>query len=118
MTEISAEERSLAACAHLSGLAGYIVPLGGVIVPLVIWWVKRESAAVAGIAKQAIVLNVIVFVVVLGTAILLLTIVLIPVVIMFWMALGAVALVLPIVGAIKASQGDYYRYPVVGLPPG
>jgi luciferase family oxidoreductase group 1 len=28
------------------------------------------------------------------------------------------ALALPIVGAIKASQGDYYRYPVVGLPPG
>ena len=53
-----------------------------------------------------------------ATAVLWLTIILIPVVLLFWVALGLVALALPIVGAIKANQGDYYRYPVVGLPPG
>ncbi len=47
-----------------------------------------------------------------------LTIILIPAVLLFWLVLGAVAVVLPIVGAVKASQGEYYRYPVVGLPPG
>ena len=103
---------------HLSGLAGYILPLGGVLVPLVIWWVKRESAAIAGIAKQAILLNILVFLTVVATAVLWITIILIPVVVLFWMVLGAVALVLPVVGAVKASQGDYYRYPLVGLPPG
>ena len=29
---ISPEERGLAACTHLAGLAGYVIPLGGVIV--------------------------------------------------------------------------------------
>ena len=29
--------------------------------------------------------------------------------------LGLVAIVLPIVGAVKASDGNYYRYPLVGL---
>jgi hypothetical protein len=116
---ISAEDRTLAALTHLSGLAGYILPLGGVLVPLVIWWVKKsESAEIAGIAKQAILLNVLVFLTVVVTAVLWITIILIPFVILFWTLLGAVALVLPIVGAVKANQGDYYRYPLVGLPPG
>lgn len=115
---ITAEDRTLAALTHLSGLAGYILPLGGVLVPLVIWSVKRESAEIAGIAKQAILLNILVFLTVVATAVLWITIILIPVVVLFWMVLGAVALVLPVVGAVKASQGDYYRYPLVGLPPG
>ena len=37
---IGAEERGLAAMTHLSGLAGYIIPGGGVIVPM-----KSEGAA-------------------------------------------------------------------------
>ena len=115
---INQEERGLAAFTHLSSLAGYIIPLGGVIVPIIIWKVKSESAVIAGIAKQTLLLNVIVFVVSLATAVLWITIILIPLVILFWIALMIAALVLPIVGAIKASQGDYYRYPVVGLPPG
>ena len=115
---INPEERGLAAITHLAGLAGYITPLGGVVVPIIIWMVKSESAVIAGIAKQAVLLNVIVFVLLLATAVLWITIILIPLVVLFWITLGIAAVALPIVGAIKASQGDYYRYPVVGLPPG
>ena len=58
---ISPEERTLAALTHLSGLSGYIIPFGGVIVPIIIWMVKSESRVISSIAKQAILLNVIVF---------------------------------------------------------
>ncbi|HUF48674.1 MAG TPA: DUF4870 domain-containing protein [Vicinamibacterales bacterium] len=115
---IEPRERGLAALTHLSGLAGYIVPFGGVLVPIIIWMVKKDSAVVAGIAKQAILLNVIVFLLVVVTAVLWITIILIPVVILFWIALAVGAIALPIVGAIKASEGTYYRYPWVGLAPG
>ena len=115
---ITPEERGLAVCTHLSGLAGYVIPLGGVVVPTIIWMVKSESAVIVGIAKQAVLLNVIVWGLGLVAAVLLITVILIPLVIVFWIALGIAALALPIVGAIKASQGDYYRYPVGGLPPG
>jgi hypothetical protein len=54
---ISQEERGLAIMTHLSGLAGYIIPLGGVIVPIIIWVVKKESAVISSIAKQALLLN-------------------------------------------------------------
>lgn len=115
---IQSEDRGLAAITHLSGLAGYIVPLGGVVVPIIIWIVKSESAVISSIAKQAVLLNLLVFVLVAATAILWLTLILIPLVLLFWFVLGIIAVVLPIVGAIKASQGDYYKYPVIGMGPG
>ena len=114
---IAPEERTLAALTHLSGLAGYVVPLGGVLVPIILWIAKSDSRIVSSIAKQAVFLNVVVFLLVAGTAILWLTILLIPVVILFWIVLGLVALALPIVGAVKAWDGQYYRYPVVGIRP-
>jgi uncharacterized protein len=115
---IPAEDRGLAAITHLSGLAGYVIPLGGVIVPIVIWVMKKDVPVIAGLAKQALLLNVIVFALVVTSAILWITLILIPLVILFWMVLGVVAVALPVVGAIKASQGIYFQYPVVGLQPG
>jgi uncharacterized protein len=114
---ISPEERMLAALTHLSGLAGYVIPFGGVLVPIIIWIVKKDSPVVSTIAKQAILLNLVVFLVIAGTLILLLTIILIPLLVLMWVILGLAAIALPIVGAIKANDGWYYRYPVVGLTP-
>jgi len=114
---IPPEERTLAALTHLSGLSGYIIPLGGVLVPIIIWAVKSDSRVIASLAKQALLLNVVVFALIAGTALLWLTVVLIPLVIAFWIVLGLAAIALPIVGAIKALDGGYYRYPVVGVTP-
>jgi len=114
---IAPEERTLAALTHLSGLAGYVIPLGGVLVPIIIWAVKSESKVISSIAKQALLLNLIVFVLIAGSALLWLTILLIPAVIFFWVLLGLAAITLPIIGAIKALDGTYYRYPLVGVSP-
>lgn len=122
MNEIPQDQRTMAAFTHLSGLAGYIIPLGGAIVPILIWLVKKEDRLIATIAKQALWLNVIGFVLggILTVAIIVsaATVILIPLAIV----LGLVAFVLsifviamPIVGAVKAWDGRYYSYPVVGL---
>jgi uncharacterized Tic20 family protein len=116
-TVIPSEERTLAALTHLSGLAGYVVPLGGVIVPIVIWAVKSDSKIVSSIAKQALLLNVVVFVCLGASFLLWITILLIPVAVLFAVLLGLAAIVLPIVGAVRAFEGTYYRYPVVGVSP-
>ena len=99
-TTISPEERTLAAITHLSGLAGYIIPLGGVLVPIIIWMVKSESRVISSIAKQAILLNLIVFLLVTAGIVLLFTLILIPAVILGWVVLGLAAIILPIGGAI------------------
>ncbi len=114
---IDENERTLAALTHLSGLAGYLIPLGGVIVPIVIWIMKQDSKVVSSIAKQALFLNVVVFLLFAGSLILFLTVILIPLVIIFWCVLGLAAIVLPIVGALKAFDGRYYMYPIVGVAP-
>ena len=114
---IAPEERSLAAIAHLSGLAGYVIPFGGILVPIIIWIVKSDSPVISSIAKQAILLNVVVFFVFIVLAILFVTVILIPLIILGWIVLGLAAIVLPVVGALKAHDGVYYQYPLVGVPP-
>jgi uncharacterized Tic20 family protein len=114
---IPPEDRGLAVLTHLSGLSGYIVPLGGVLVPIIIWILKKDVPIIAAIARQAVLLNVAVFFLIGATAILWITLILIPFVILFWCALGIAAVALPIVGAVKANQGLYYRYPAVGSNP-
>jgi hypothetical protein len=114
---IGPNERGLAAITHLSGLAGYIIPFGGVLVPIIIWIVKKDSAIISSIAKQAILLNCFVFLLFIVSAVLWITVILIPVVVLFWIVLAIGALALPIIGAIKASDGTYYRYPVIGIVP-
>lgn len=114
---IAPEDRTLAALTHLSGLSGYIVPLGGIIVPILIWMTKKDSPVIASIAKQAILLNLTVFLLICAGVVLFFTVILIPVVILAWVALGLAAVALPIIGAIRANDGRYYRYPVIGVTP-
>ena len=54
---ISPEERGLAAMTHLSGLAGYIIPFGGLLVPFIILMVKSDSLVISAIARQALLFN-------------------------------------------------------------
>jgi uncharacterized Tic20 family protein len=114
---IAPEDRTLAMLTHLSGLAGYIIPLGGIVVPIIIWFTKSENKTIAAIAKQAILLNVVAFIVILALVALMLTVILIPVSIVGFFVVGLGAIILPIVGAVKASDGEYYMYPVVGGRP-
>lgn len=111
------EERGLAALTHLSGLSGYVIPFGGVLVPIIIWMVKKDSPVVSAVARQAILLNVIIFVLLGFSFLLWLTVVLFPLMVLVGVALVVAAIALPIMGAIKANQGMYYRYPVVGSNP-
>lgn len=114
---IAQEDRTLATLTHLSGLAGYVFPLGGVIVPILIWVTKKDHPVISSIAKQAVLLNVMVFLTICVSAILLLTVILIPVVLLGWLALAIAAFAFPIIGALRANEGRYYRYPVIGVTP-
>ena len=114
---IAPEDRGWATMTHLSGLAGYIVPLAGVIVQIIIWIAKSDHPVISAIARQAVLLNVAVFCALVVSFILWITIILIPLMWALAVVLGLIALVVPIVGAVKASSGVYYRYPVVGSNP-
>jgi uncharacterized Tic20 family protein len=114
---IAPEDRTLALMTHLAGLSGYIIPLGGILVPIIIWMVKKDHPIISAIAKQAILLNVAVFCLIIASIALMLTVILLPIGILACIVVGLAAIVLPIVGAVKASSGVYYRYPVIGSTP-
>jgi uncharacterized protein len=108
---ISAEEqtRQWALFLHLSQLIGLFVPLAGLIAPILIWQIKKTE--LPGIdAHGKIVVNwmiseILYFVV---CVILVFVIVGIPLLI----ALCVTAIVFPIVGGIKANNGEVWKYPM------
>lgn len=115
MAEPSKEERDFAMFTHLSPLAGYVIPFGNIIGPLVMWSMKRDqSPFLERVGREALnfqitVAMALVACIVLGFVTLLVGfIVLIPVMIL----IGIADLVLMILAAIEASHGREYRFPV------
>ena len=105
----SAEEKQWAMFAHLSALAGCIIPFGSIIGPLVIWQIKKnEMPFVDDQGKEA--LN---FQITAAIAMLIcfaLIIVLIGFLLIWVVAIAD--LVFIILAAIAANNGTAYRYPV------
>jgi len=105
----SAEEKQWAMFAHLSALAGCIIPFGSIIGPLVIWQIKKNempfvddqgkealnfqiTAAIAAIISVALIIVLIGF-------------------LLIW-AVAIADLVFIILASIAANNGTAYRYPV------
>ncbi len=103
-------ERTWGMLAHLSALAGLVVPLIGIALgPLVVWLAKRdESEFVAAHAKEALNFNISVL---LG-AIACMLLMLVFIGLLLGTALFIAWLVMTLVAAIKASEGHAYRYPL------
>jgi uncharacterized Tic20 family protein len=116
----SAEEKQWAMFAHLSALVGGLLTsaVGGwgvFLGPLVIWLMKKDTMAfVNDQGKEA--LNYNITVAIACFALLLLSIVTLGVglliAIPLWIVIGIAWLVLTIIASIKASNGEYYRYPM------
>ncbi|GGY24956.1 hypothetical protein GCM10008098_18250 [Rhodanobacter panaciterrae] len=104
----SAEERQWAMFAHLSALAGLVIPFGSIIGPLVIWLIKKDTMPfVNDQGKEALNFNITVAIAAVVCWILffvLIGMLLLPVLVILW-------LVFVILGTIKANEGTTYRYP-------
>lgn len=115
-------ERTLGMATHLAALSGLVVPLGTFLGPLIVWLVKKdESRFVDDQGKQALNFQatLLIATLVIG-AFLFLSIILamlligIPLLVLGAMALGVVMVVsyvFAIIGAVKANEGVWYRYP-------
>ncbi len=107
--EITPDERTWGTLAHLSALAGLVVPLGNVIGPLIIWLTRREqSPFIGGQAREALNFNITIACAALvcyGLTWLRVGIPLFVAVALYWLAMTIVA-------AINASEGVRYRHPV------
>lgn len=95
---------------HLSQLAGYAVPLAGIIAPIVMWQTKKDESPEID-AHGRMVANAILSYFCYVVAAIVLCFVLIGLVLLPIVAVCAIAF--PIVGAIKANDGELWKYPFV-----
>ena len=109
LVEQDKRARDWAMFGHLSGLVGWsLIPLGNLIAPLVIWQLRKDELPFAGEeAKEALNFQIslsIYFVVAVLLCVVLVGFLLVP-------AIYIGGVVLTIIGGIRASNGERYRYP-------
>ena len=107
--QVSKDEQNWAMGCHLAALSGFVIPLGNIVGPLVVWLIKKDTMPLVDQhGKES--LNFQITVLIAFVICLVLTLVLIGVVLMFVVGIGA--LVLTIMAAVKVSNGQFdYKYP-------
>ncbi len=102
------ETRQWAMFIHFSILAGWAIPLAGLIVPIILWQIKKDE--LPGIVPHAhVVLNWIVSSLVYALICFVLVFVLIG--ILGFMALAIVTIIFAVIGGLKANEGEVWEYP-------
>ena len=94
---------------HLSQFCGYVVPLAGLVVPIILWQMKKDESPILdthGLAVVNWILSVLVYAVI--CSVLILVFIGIPMLVV----LGVLCLVFPIIGGIKAGNGEVWGYPL------
>ncbi len=103
------ETRQWAVLLHLSTLLGFVLPVLGFIVPIIIWqWKKAELPGIDAHGK--VVANAIVSYIIWGAIALPLCLLLIGF-FLLWI-LGILAVIFPIIAALKARDGQVWDYPL------
>ncbi len=103
------ETRQWAMFLHLSQLAGFLVPFAGLIAPIIIWQLKKEAMPLLDVHGKIVVnwiISMVIYFIVSG----ILTIVLIGIPLMI--VLGLIGIAFPIIGGIKANNGEVWKYPL------
>lgn len=102
------ETRQWAMILHLSQLAGFLIPFAGLIVPILIWQLKKDEMPELDVHGK-IIANWIISELIYSFICLILVIVAIGLLLFF--LLGTVSVIFPIIGAIKANEGRVWKYP-------
>lgn len=104
------EDKSLLVITHLSQLLTYITGVGGLIVPLIIWAFKKDEVFALDQQGKDIVnfqISIIIY-----------SIICIPLILLFGLGIlgligiGLIALIFPILNAIRVSNGEEVKYPL------
>jgi uncharacterized Tic20 family protein len=103
------QTRQWAMFLHLSVFAGCVVPFAGLILPVVLWQVKKSELPGIDVHGR-IVVNWLLSMFIYALICVPLVFVLIGIVLL--LALGVVGIVFPIIGGIKASNGEAWKYPL------
>jgi uncharacterized protein len=102
-------ERDWAMFCHLSAVAGYLIPFGGIIGPLIFWTSRKDNSEWVnqnGRSSMNFQLSMLLYLVL--TIPLCIILIGIPILIFLWIF----RLVCIVVASIKASHGEVFKYPL------
>jgi uncharacterized Tic20 family protein len=106
---LSETERNWSMFCHLAAFAGFFVPFGGIIGPLVIWLSKRdESTWINENGKASLNFQLSMLLYMFLVVPLCFILVGIPLLIV----LGTLKIVFIVIASVKASKGEEFRYPL------
>lgn len=94
---------------HLSQLAGFIIPGAGFVLPIVMWATNKDQHKEVNL-HGLIVFNWMISAIIYSIVFMILVLLLVGILLLI--ALGIVSVVFAIVGAVKANEGVYWRYPL------
>jgi uncharacterized protein len=107
--EIERETRFWGMLIHISLLAGFLLPYAGLVVPILIWQLKKGELPEIDVHGK-IAANWIISLTIYGVASALLCVVFIGIPLL--LALAVMHVVFPIIGAVKANEGQAWPYPL------
>lgn len=103
------DETMWAMFCHLSTLLGFVFPFGNIIAPMILWQMKKdEYPLVDDQGKEALNFQISMTIYVLIAVIL----VLMAIGIVLLIALGLFDLIVTVIAALNAANGQKYRYPL------
>jgi len=103
------DQRQTGMFLHLSQLAGLIVPFAGIIVPVVIWQTQKDKIPALD-AHGKMVTNWMISALIYSAVSVILMFVLVGFLTMLTVII--MAIVFPIIGAVKANNGELWEYPL------
>ncbi|MEO2268936.1 DUF4870 domain-containing protein [Pseudoalteromonas pernae] len=103
------DENTMAMLCHLSALAGFILPFGSILGPLVVWLVKKDEMSIVdrhgrdsiNFQLTMLIAYIVSFILIFAV----IGIILLPVVALF-------SFIMVIVASIKAYEGKEFTYPL------
>lgn len=103
------EQQQMGLFLHLSQLANMIIPFAGVVLPIVIWQTQRDKMPALD-AHGKMVTNWLISSLIYWAVSGVLALVLIG--FLGMLALIVMGIVFPIIGAVKANNGEFWEYPL------
>jgi uncharacterized Tic20 family protein len=93
---------------HITQFCGYVLPILGWVVPMTLWLLKRNESAIIDKHGRVVMnwlISAMIYMIIFGF------LCLIAIGIPFVIVLGILAILYPIIGAIKAGTGEVWNYP-------
>ncbi|MDZ7344612.1 MAG: DUF4870 domain-containing protein [candidate division KSB1 bacterium] len=103
------DQNTWAMLCHLSTFAGFIIPFGNIVGPLLVWLIKKdEFPLVEDQGKEALNFQISMTIYIIASIVLILLLIGIPLLV----GLCLFDIIVTVIAAIKANQGEKFRYPL------